>query len=85
MDPITKQITCRIPNSLFVNNVNVMDQIELKVNTTDLSSYALASSLAPYLKLDFNQLLVPKIVLTDTNVGPPITGTNSVGSRLVFI
>ena len=28
--------------------------------------------------------MVPKIVLTDTNVGPPITGTNTVGSRLVL-
>jgi hypothetical protein len=61
-----------------------MDQIGLKVSTTDLSNYVLASSLSPYLKLDFNQLLVPKIVLTDTNVGPPITGTNSVGSRVVL-
>ena len=61
-----------------------MGQIGLKVNTTDLSHYVLASSLSTYLKLDFNQLLVPKIVLTDTNVGPPITGTNSLGSRLVL-
>jgi hypothetical protein len=61
-----------------------MDQIGLKVNTTDLTNYVLNTSLSSYLKLDFNQLLVPKIVLTDTNVGPPITGTNSVGSRVVL-
>ena len=54
------------------------------MNTTDLNNYVLASSLATYLKLDFNQLLVPKIVLTDTFAGPPITGTNSLGSRLVL-
>jgi len=61
-----------------------MDLIGKKVNTTDLSNYVLDTSLAEYLKLDFNQLLVPKIVLTDTNSGPPITGTNSLGSRLVL-
>ena len=84
MNTTTKQISCYIPNSLFINNVNVMDQIALKMNASDLSNYALISSLSPYLKLDFNQLQVPKIVLTDENVGPPITLTNSVGSRLVL-
>ena len=84
MNTTTKQISCYIPNSLFINNVNVMNEIGLKVNSADLSNYALNTSLSSYLKLDFNQLLVPKIVLTDTNVGPPITGTNSVGSRLVL-
>ena len=53
LDPITKQISCRVPNSLFVNNVNVMNEIGLKVNTTDLSNYVLASSLSPYLKIRF--------------------------------
>ena len=84
MNTTTKQISCYIPNSLFINNVNVMDQIALKVNTTDLSNYALNTSLSSYIKLDFNQLLVPSIILTSTNVGPPITLTNSVGSRLVL-
>ena len=61
-----------------------MSELALKMNTTDLANYASISSLSPYLKLDFNQLQVPKIVLTDENVGPPITLTNSIGSRLVL-
>ncbi len=61
-----------------------MSELALKINSADLSNYALNTSLSPYLKLDFNKLLVPKIVLTETNVGPPITLTNSVGSRLVL-
>ena len=84
MNIATKKISCYIPDFLFVNNLNVIDELGKKVNTTDLDTYALASSLATYLKLDFNQLLVPKIVLTDTFAGPPITGTNSLGSRLVL-
>ena len=84
MNTDTKQISCYIPNSLFVNNINVMDQIGLKVNSADLGNYATTTALSAYLKLDNNQLLVPKIVLTDTNVGPPTTGNNSVGSRLVL-
>ncbi len=85
MNPTTKQISCHIPNSLFINGVNVMNEIGLKVNIADLSSYALSSSLSPYLKLDINnQLSVPKISLSSVNVGPPTIGTNSAGSRIVL-
>ena len=62
MNIATKKISCYIPDFLFVNNLNVIDELGKKVNTTDLDTYALASSLATYLKLDFNQLLVPKLV-----------------------
>ena len=54
MNTATKQISCHIPHSLFINNVNVMNEIGLKVNTSDLTNYALSSSLTRYLKLDFN-------------------------------
>ena len=84
MDTTTKKISCYIPDFLYVNNLNVMSELALKMNTTDLANYASISSLSSYLKLEFNQLQVPKIVLTDENVGPPITLTNSNGSRLVL-
>ena len=84
MDTTTKKISCYIPDFLYVNNVNVMSELALKMNTIDLANYASISSLSSYLKLEFNQLQVPKIVLTDENVGPPITLTNSNGSRLVL-
>jgi hypothetical protein len=84
MDTTTKKISCYIPDFLYVNNINVMSELALKMNTTDLANYASISSLSQYLKLDFNQLQIPKIILTDENVGPPITQTNSVGSRVVL-
>ena len=62
MNIATKK-SCYIPDYLFVNNINVIDEIGKKVNTTDLTSYAFASSLTSYLKLDFSQLVVPKIIL----------------------
>ena len=48
MNPSTKQISCYIPHSLFINNVNVMNELGLKVNSTALSSYSLSSSLSSY-------------------------------------
>jgi hypothetical protein len=84
MNTTTKKITCNIPDILVVNNINIIDELGKKVNTTDLNTYALATSLSEYIKLVTNQLSVPKIVLTDTAAGPPTILNNSSGSRIVL-
>ena len=41
MNTTTKQISCFVPHFLFVNGLNVMNEIGLKANTSALSSLLL--------------------------------------------
>ena len=89
MNTSTKKITCTIPDILIVNGKNILTELSNKLNSSDLSSYVLTSTLtstlSSYLKLNVNNgLLVPSIILTSTTTSAPITGARSTGSRLVL-